>query len=48
MKTKTVLIFAALLATTLMLSVLNSVVYASTDEQPSEEVAPSIKAIGRG
>ena len=31
-----------------MLSVLNSVVYASTDEQPSEEVAPSVKAVGRG
>jgi hypothetical protein len=43
-----ILIFSALLATTLMLSMLNSVVYASTDEQPSAEVVPESKAVGRG
>ena len=48
MKTKKTLIFSALLATTLILSMLNSVVYASTDEQPSEGVVPSSKAVGRG
>jgi len=48
MNTKTILIFSALMTTSMIFSILLSVGYASTVDQSSEETVPVRKAVGRG